>query len=130
MDFPLETIHKKAFKAHEAANCSGDQGKYWEMHERIFATKKMTENDLTQHAQTIGLNMQKFNECLDSGKHATEIRKDIAEGRKAGITGTPTFLIGLTNPNDTKIKTTVKLRGAQAYSNFKEALDKMLSSQK
>lgn len=130
MDFPLENIHKRAFKVHESANCAGDQDKYWEMHERLFSTRKFNESDLAQHAEAIGLNLTEFNDCLENGKYASEIRKDITEGRKAQITGTPSFLIGLTNSEDTKtVKATVKIRGAQPYARFKEALDKMLSSQ-
>ncbi len=128
MDFPLENIHKKAFKAHEAASCSGDQGKYWEMHGLIFETKKMTESDLDQHAQSIGLDMTAFNDCLGSGTYASDIRIDIAEGRKVGISGTPSFLIGITGPDQSKLKVSMKIRGAQPYAVFKENLDKVLSS--
>ena len=92
MDFPLESIHPKALKAHEAGNCSGDQGKYWEMHERIFENNRaLALKDLKGHAETIGLNLEEFQECMDSGKHESEIRKDLAEGKKAGVRGTPTF---------------------------------------
>ncbi len=130
MDFPLENIHKKAFKAHEAANCSGDQGKYWEMHEKIFFTKKMTEDDLKQHAQTISLDMAVFQKCFDSGGYAADIRKDLGEGRKVGIGGTPSFLFGITGADDTKLKAVLKIRVAQPYSMFKENLHRMLSEQK
>jgi protein-disulfide isomerase len=130
MDFPIESIHKKAFKAHEAANCAGDQDKYWEMHEKIFSTRKAAQEDLKQHAQSIGLDMNKFQECLDSGRYAADIRKDIAEGRKVGISGTPSFLFGLTGPDGTKLNATLKIRGAQPYSVFKENLDKLVSSKK
>jgi protein-disulfide isomerase len=131
LDYPIESIHKQAFKAHEAANCSGEQGKYWEMHAQIFANRKaMSLDDLKQHSIAIGLDQQKFQQCLESGKYTAEIRNDMAEGGKAGVRGTPTFFLGLTGTDDSKVKATKMLRGAVAYSNFKTAIDDLLSSQK
>src|SRR6266496_63265 len=129
-DLPLESIHKNAFKASEAAHCAGEQGKFWEMHDRLFANQNSLEPAmLTGHAQAIGVVAKKFQACLDSGKYAAEIRKGIAEATKYGITGTPTTVIGLTQPNDKTIKVVKVIRGAQNISAFKEALDS-LSSEK
>ncbi len=129
-DFPLEAIHKDAFKAHEAANCAGDEGKYREMHEKIFSNvKAISADDLTQHAEAIGLNVETFKNCLDSGKYAAEIRNDIAEGSKAGVKGTPSFFVGLTDPKSSKVKATKLLRGAQPYPQFKKAIESFLSAQ-
>jgi protein-disulfide isomerase len=123
-DLPLESIHKNAFKAAEAAQCAGEQGKYWEMHDRLFANQQSLEATmLPAHAQAIGVDPKKFQACLDSGKFATDIRKDIADANKIGITGTPTTVIGLTQPNDSKIKVVKVIRGAQPLATFKETLD-------
>jgi protein-disulfide isomerase len=122
-DLPLESIHKNAFKASEAAHCAGEQGKFWEMHDRLFANQNSLEPAmLTAHAQAVGVDTKKFQACLDSGKYAADIRKDIAEAGRYGITGTPTSVIGLTQP-DSKIKVLKVIRGAQGFSAFKEALD-------
>ena len=130
-DFPLEAIHKDAFKAAEAAHCAGDQGQYWEMHTRLFANQRaLGPKDLPQHAQAQGLDVPKFQQCLDSGKYAARIRKDLEDGQKAGITGTPGFLFGLTEPNDPKVKVLRVLKGAQPYASFKDTIDSLLSSQK
>ena len=131
LDFPLEAIHRNAFKAAEAARCAGEQGKFWEMHGRLFANQQaLAPNNLPQHAQAIGLDVPKFQQCLDGGKYAAEIRKDLAEGEKAGVSGTPGFFLGMTNPNDSKVKALRVLKGAQPYASFKEAIDSLLSSQK
>ena len=124
---PLESIHKNAFKASEAAHCAGEQGKFWEMHDRLFANQNSIEAPmLAGHAQAIGVDAKKFQACLDSGKYSAEIRKNIAEATKYGITGTPTFVIGLTQPNDPKtIKVLKVIRGAQNVSAFKDALDSL-----
>jgi len=127
-DLPLESIHKNAFKAAEAASCAGEQGKFWEMHDRLFENQKSLEPaTLTAHAQAIGLDAKKFQTCLDGGKFAAEIRKDIADANKIGISGTPTSVIGLTQANDPKIKVLRVIRGAQGYNAFKAAFDELLA---
>jgi len=131
MDFPLESIHPKALKAHEASICAKDQGKYWEMHDKIFEnTKAISSDDLVKNAEAIGLDMTAFKECLDGGKYTAEIRDDISQGQKAGMRGTPSFFLGLTDPKDpTKIKVTKFIRGAQAFSGFKPSIDELLSAE-
>ena len=127
-DLPLESLHKNAFKAAEASHCAADQNKYWEMHDRLFANQNSLEPAmLTAHAQAVGLDTKKFQACLDSGKYAAQIRKDIADANKIGITGTPTTVIGLTQPNDPKIKVLRVIRGAQGYSSFKGVFDELLT---
>ena len=130
-NFPIESIHPLAFKAAEAANCAGEQGKYWEMHDRLFANQNtLAPQDLPSHAQMLGLDLPKFQQCLDSGKHATKIRNDLADGQKAGVQGTPSFFLGLTEANDVKVKAARVIRGAQPYTAFKEAIDSLLVGQK
>ncbi len=129
MDFPLP-MHSQAMKAAEAANCAGDQGKFWEMHDKLFANQQaLKQEDLVKHAEALGLDMTKFKQCLDSGKRAEVIKKEMAEGQKAGVTGTPAFLIGFSQP-DGKVKATKKIVGAQPYASFKAAINEMLSSKK
>ena len=128
MNLPLESIHKLAFKAAEAAGCAGEQGKYWEMHDRLFANQKGLE-PWTAHAEAIGLEASKFEECLNTGKYAGEIRRDMAEGRKAGVTGTPAFFLAYTDPTSSKVKTVVRLPGAKGYADFKAQIDKLLAEQ-
>jgi protein-disulfide isomerase len=75
-DLPLESIHKEAFKAAEATHCARDQGKYWEMHGRLFANQRqLGRDDLTRHAQALGLDKGAFERCLESGKHADAIAR-------------------------------------------------------
>ena len=131
MDFPLESIHKKALKAHEAANCAGEQGKYWEMHDLLFANpKKLDPPDLSQHATTLGLDLPTFEECLNSGKYEAEIRADMAEGRKAGTRGTPTSLVGYIEADGKKVRAVKRIRGARPYEDFKEEIDSLLAPSK
>lgn len=128
-DFPLESMHPLAFRAAEAAHCAGEQGKYWEMHQRLMDSQARLEpKNLSLHAQALGLDAQAFGVCLDSGKQAARIRRDIEEGEKVGVEGTPAFLLGFTDSSGSRIAVVRKLGGALPYSSFKEAIDGLLAS--
>jgi len=121
-------MHRQAMKASEASFCAGDQGKFWVMHDRLFANQNaLNPEDLLKHAEALGLEMTQFKGCLDSGKHGAEIRAAMAEGQKAGITGTPGFLFGFIE-SDNKVKATKNISGAFPYANFKTLIDEMLST--
>jgi protein-disulfide isomerase len=126
LDLPLESIHKNAFKAAEAASCAGEQGKFWEMHDRLFASQQ-TLDQWKAHAEAVGLDAAKFEECLNSGRRAADVRKDMAQARTAGVTGTPAFFLAYTDPKSAKVTTVVRLSGAQPFAAFKAAIDKLLA---
>jgi protein-disulfide isomerase len=93
-NFPLLQIHPYAAKAAEAASCAADQGKFWEMHDRLFGDQqKLGVDDLKQSAVALGLKADVFNQCLDSGKKEAEWKHDMDEGTSYGLTGTPAFFI-------------------------------------
>ena len=127
-NLPLESIHPQAFKAHEAALCAGDQGKYWEMHDTLFANQRALQPEqLAGHAKSVGVEPGAFQKCFDSGKHAAKIREDMAEAEKLGLNGTPAFLIGVSTP-DGKVKTVRFVNGARPYADFKAAIDAALAT--
>src|SRR5438445_771326 len=130
-DFPLEAIHPDAFKAAEAAHCAGEQGKYWEMHDRLFANQRaLGVAQLAIHAQALGLNPQPFGQCLDGGKYAAEVRKNLEDGQKAGVRGTPTFFLGLTDAKTGQLRPVKMIVGSQPYTSFKEAIEAVLTAPK
>ena len=130
-DFPLESIHPLAFKAAEAAHCAAEQGKFWEMHQRLMANQGALDlKNLSLHAQAVGLDEAAFTQCLNSGKHAARIRQELDDGEKAGVEGTPAFFLGLTDANDSRFKVVRKLGGALPYGNFKQAIESLLASSK
>ena len=92
--YPLP-IHNNAPKAAEAALCANDQGKFWQMHDAMFADQAgLAADGLKAKAAKIeGLKTADFNSCLDSGKHAEEVKKDIAAGSAAGVNGTPAMFV-------------------------------------
>jgi len=92
-DFPLDT-RAHAFKAAEAANCAGDQGKYWEMHDLLFANQaQLDPANLKKYAAQLQLDMSQFEDCLDNGKYVNEIRHDMEDGRRYQVGATPTFFV-------------------------------------
>jgi protein-disulfide isomerase len=118
LDLPLESIHPLAFQAAEATHCAQDQGKFWEMHDRLFANQRALE-PWQGHAEALGLDVARFEACMSSGKHAEAIRRDMAEARKGGATGTPSFILARTDPqNPTKVTGITFLRGARSFSTF------------
>lgn len=117
-DFPL-SFHKQARKASEAANCSNEQGKYWEYNSKLWENQGDLEPEkLKEYAKALGLNEKKFVSCLDSGKYAEEIDKDIADGSKAGVSGTPAYFIN-----------GIFVSGAQPFDKFQEIIDEELAGQ-
>ena len=115
-DFPLPN-HPQAPKAAEAAHCAGEQGTYWELHDHMFANQRaLNVPELKQYAATLGLDAAKFNQCLDSGKHAGLVAAGTAQGERMGVNSTPTLYIN-GRP----------LIGAQPFEAFKQIIDEELS---
>lgn len=91
--FPLE-MHSDAFQAAEAAECAGEQGRFWEMHEILLANQKALGFEFLQdYAKNIGLDQNQFLECLESGRTSALVKQDIGDGMKYGVSGTPTFYV-------------------------------------
>lgn len=126
-DFPLQSLHREAFQAAVAADCASVQGHYWEMHDRLLDKKfSPSYGDWAQHGKAIGLDETKFLNCMKSDEPGVAIRRDLEEGRKAGVRGTPTFFLGTFDKNDNNIQVLKVLRGAQSYSQMKNSLDYFL----
>lgn len=123
---PIERMHPKAMKAAEAAQCALAQGRFWEMHDRLFANQKaLAPPNLIAYAQVLGLNLTTFEQCL-GGRATVRVKQDLAEGLRAGITGTPAFFIG-TVTKQGKLKVLQKLIGAKPYATFKATLDSLVA---
>ena len=93
-DLPLDQLHPGARKAHEAARCARDQGKFWEYHDVLFANEPdSSAQKLKGYAKQVGLDLAKFDACAANGTHAAAVQKDVDEGTRLGVTGTPAFFI-------------------------------------
>ncbi|MGE5124909.1 MAG: thioredoxin domain-containing protein [Betaproteobacteria bacterium] len=110
--FPL-SFHQYAEKAGEAAACAGDQGRFWEMHDRLWANHaKLEVPDLKAYAAALGLDPAAFDRCLDSGRHAGLVDRDLQAGASYGVSGTPAFFVN-GRP----------LIGAQPFEAFQQVID-------
>jgi protein-disulfide isomerase len=110
-NFPLP-FHQYAEKASEAAECANKQGKFWQMHDLLFNSgEKLDLDSLKSYAKKIGLNSNKFDQCLESGETAEIVSADKSQCASAGVSGTPTFFIN-----------GKMLIGAQPYEQFKNLI--------
>jgi protein-disulfide isomerase len=111
-------FHDKAHLAAEAALAANEQGKFWQMHDKLFENQQALDRpNLEKYAEELGLNMTKFKAALDSGKFKDKVDSDAKEGAAVGATGTPTFFI-----NGTKVV------GAQPFDAFKTVIDTELKA--
>lgn len=117
-DFPLP-FHENAMFAHVALNCSISQGKYWDFMKILFENSdKLSKDNVVFLGSKVGIDTKKLQVCIDTDKAIKdEIQKDLADGQKYGVTGTPAFFIN-----------GIFINGAQPYEKFKEVIDRELSN--
>ena len=115
-DLPIVTIHAQAAKAAEAAHCAGDQGRYWEYHDALFANQGTLDVPaLKKYAAALQLDDAQFTECIDSGRHAAVVSNSLERARAMGLDSTPTIFI-----NGRMIA------GAYPYERFASLIDEEL----
>jgi protein-disulfide isomerase len=126
-DLPLP-MHARALPAARAARCAGEQGKFWEMHDSLFAKQNaLSAPAVLERAQTLGLDKEKFTECLSSEKYTADIQKSVSEAQKMGVDGTPTFFLGVVEPSG-DVTVEKRLQGAAPFDVFKTEIDALLAS--
>ncbi len=108
-----------------AARCAGEQGQYWAMHDRLFASSsKFSAPQLQQQADALKLDARQFASCFEGSRYTQDIFKDRMEGGELGVRGTPHFILFATdNPREA-----VAIPGAFPYEVFKEEIDKLLQT--
>ncbi|MBU2638628.1 MAG: DsbA family protein [Nanoarchaeota archaeon] len=115
-NFPL-SFHNNARPAAEAGECANEQGKFWELHEKMFENRlNLKKSDIKEYAEEIGLDMDRFNSCFDSGKYSDEVDQDIADGAMLSVSGVPAFFIN-----------GKPLIGAQPIEEFRKIIGKELA---
>jgi protein-disulfide isomerase len=118
-DFPLFSIHPNAMPAAEAANCAYEQGSFWEFHDKLFGMElALSAEAYRQYAQDLGLDVDAFNECVETRRYQDEVQADYAYASELGVRSTPTFFIN-----------GIALVGAQPYEVFQQVIDKELAGE-
>ena len=93
-NFPLQESHRYANIAAQAAEAAGKQGKFWEMHDAIFENQQQLNEEFIEHlAEKLGLDMEQFEEDLNSEEISTKVEDDFESGVRSGVNGTPSFFI-------------------------------------
>lgn len=108
--FPLPSLHPNAELAAEASECAAEQGEFWAMADAMIEGQDLglSRPRLSAHAENVGLNMSRFDECLDTGRYASKVQADAADAEAAGATGTP-FTLVLSESDRTSISGAVPL---------------------
>jgi protein-disulfide isomerase len=117
---PLDVIHPRALVAGVAAECAGEQGRFWEMHDALFGGA-LSDAAIGKHAEDLGLDRHAFTACLARDSRQG-IQADLDDARRLGVAGTPTFLVGVSRPAG-RMKVTQVLHGAQGLSAITAAVD-------
>ncbi|TMK78688.1 MAG: disulfide bond formation protein DsbA [Actinobacteria bacterium] len=93
-NFPLSEVHPHAFQAAEAAESAAAQGRFWEMHDRLYENqKRLRTKDLLSHAEALGLDPDRIETELQEHVYEARVRNDFLSGIRSGVNGTPTFFI-------------------------------------
>lgn len=124
-DLPLD-FHPFALKAAEAARCAGDQGKYWELRDALYANAAPPNDDAINKAvESLALDAKGFQSCLDSNKYKADVQKDASDAANLQISGTPTFILA----KSAKDKLDgFRIVGAQPFASFDAAIQQMLKT--
>ncbi|KAA3645287.1 MAG: DsbA family protein [Chloroflexi bacterium] len=104
----------------EASYCAGDQGRFWDFHDELYNEFNLAPNNLamTNHARDLGLDVNTFNECMDSGAKTELVQGNVEYASGLGVTGTPAFVIN----------GRLEISGAQPFSTFQQTIDSLLAS--
>lgn len=119
---PLESIHPLAFDAAVATECASDQGRFWQMHDALFRIQKdLKPASFAEQAKRVGLDEREYTECSEQATARNRVRVSLSRAKELGVTATPTFFIGLRQP-DGRIRVIRRVSGAQPFSAFEQAL--------
>lgn len=128
MNFPLESIHPYAREAAEAALCADEQGKFWNMHERLFTARgRLDKVAVAVMAEEMTLDPSRFRECVSSTRPSERVRMHQSVGRAHSVQSTPTTLVGFLGPQLT-LKVVYRLSGARPFDELRARIEQMLNA--
>jgi len=127
VDLPLQ-MHSQAFNAAQAAACAGDQAKFWEMHDVLFANQKaLGDAQLRGYAEKVGVDLAVFDKCVAGRKHDGAIREDMRLAQSLGIFGTPAYLLGRRVAGSDQVEIVQVMDGLPPYEELERGLDALIA---
>jgi protein-disulfide isomerase len=128
-DFPIDELHPQSIRAHVAAHCAVEQGKFWDMHNRLFSKAgSHTPEELAARANESGLNPSAFAACVAADKYSTAIRQSTAFAISLGASGTPFFVVGKYDPKTNQLAPIKAIPGAFPFAQFQQYIDAALAN--
>ena len=122
LHFPLKGIHPEAAAAGAAAECAGRQGRFWEMHDRLFASQeRLSHGEFLSQSHEMGLDETLFEECMLGEDAAAIVEADIQQGVALGVRGTPTFFLGTVGA-DGVVELTRRITGQVTLEGIEDVL--------
>lgn len=122
-DFPIDQLHPGAIRAHQAARCAAEQGKFWEMHTRMFSQPgSHDDGTIEAKAAEAGVGVPALRDCLASDRTTAAVRQNVQLAQQLGATGTPSFFVGLRDPSTDDVRILTAITGAQPLSVFEQAI--------
>ena len=126
-DYPIFSLHPGAMEPAVAAHCAGEHGRYWEMHDYLFAQRRAATRDgIVARAQQLGLDSAAIRTCVKKKRHADVVRRGIDEGNRVGIRGTPAFLIAVPVPGSERVRAVRYIYGSASFDEFQRVLNEVL----
>ena len=123
-DLPLKSMHPQALPAALAAACAGAQNRFWEMHAALYAHQgRLAPALYPRLGRELGLDETEFTACLGDAARARAIMRNVAAARGLGITGTPSFVIGIIDGNTLTVARLAK--GAPSFAAFAQEIEKL-----
>jgi protein-disulfide isomerase len=130
-DFPIAQLHPEAIRAHQATRCAAEQGKFWEMHTRMFSPAGThTAEQLEAHATTAGVSLAPYRDCMASNRTVADVQASVETAVQLGANGTPSFFVGIRDPETNRVRIVQALSGAQPFAEFEKVLTAVEAQQK
>jgi protein-disulfide isomerase len=123
---PIDQLHPDAFRSHEGAACAAEQGKFWELHAKLFEKPARTIDEIVALGQSAGLDSAALRACMEGGKYSTVVRESVKRMSELGVSSTPIFLVGKTPPEGKPMDIDAVVQGAHPYEQFKKTFDALL----
>jgi protein-disulfide isomerase len=122
-DFPIAQLHPEALRAHQATRCAAEQGKFWEMHTKMFSPAGTHTPELLEaRAAEAGVALAPYRDCMASNRTVADVQSSVNAAVQLGANGTPSFFVGIRDPETHRVRIVQALSGAQPFTEFEKVI--------